>query len=315
MAEISKSKRWLRWTLLGLVLVLISGVFTLVSYLRSNAFRDRVRHEVIAQLERATGGRVELKSLKWSLSTLQFDIEDLTIHGLEKPNEVPYAHVDHLYVSMKIISLLRRDVGLRELDAQHPVLHLIVYPDGSTNQPSPKLQQSSGASRESLFQIGMDRLRVSDGLLLLNEERVPLDFRADSASATITYSTHPEPGYSAHLQVGSLELRRPGSTDVLSQAETTFTIRKHQIEVSALHWASGESQVDANGKIDDFSHPRVEAQYRVMLELSEVARLLGRNELGGAADLTGTLRYISTEDFFSSGKLTLKKGAYSSRGL
>jgi len=316
MAEISKSKRWLRWTLLGLTLVLISAVLTLFFYLRSEAFRDRVRHEVIAQLERATGGRVELRSLSWRLSPLQFDIEDLTIHGLEKPNEVPYAHVDHLHVSMKIISLLRRDAGLSELDAQHPVLHLIVYPDGSTNQPSPKLQQSSGAPAESLFQIGIDRLRVSDGLLLLNEERVPLDFRADSASAAITYSKHPEPGYSGHLQVAGLELRRPGSADVLSQAETSFTIRKRQIEVSALHWSSGRSQLDASGKVDDFAHPRVEAQYRITLELSEVAKLLGQNELrGGSADLSGTLRYISTEDFFSSGKLTLKKGAYSSRGL
>ena len=161
MAETSKSKRPLHW-LLGLALVLILGTFALFLYLRTDAFRDRIRKELITQLERATGGRVELKGLKWSLSPLQFDVEELTIHGLEKPSEIPYAHVDRLHVSVKIISLLRRDVGLRELDLQRPVLHLIVYRDGSTNQPAPKLQHRSGTSTESLFQMGMDRLRVSD---------------------------------------------------------------------------------------------------------------------------------------------------------
>ena len=42
----------------------------------------------------------------------------------------------------------------------------------------------------------------------------------------------------------------------------------------------------------------------------------GRRELrGGMVDLNGNVRYVSTEDFFSSGKLTLTNGAYLASGF
>lgn len=316
MAEIPKSRRRLYWFLAGLAVAVIATVLVVVSYLRSDAFRGRVRAQVIAALERATGARVELKSLSWNFSRLQVELDDLTIHGLEKPEDIPYAHLDHARISIEIVSLLRRDLALRGLDVQHPVFHLIVYPDGSTNQPAPKLQQNSGTTSDSLFQLQMKRLRVSEGLLLVNDTRVPLDFRADSVTAGITYARHPEPGYLGSVQVGQLELKRPGSPDVLSKVESTFRIQKNQIEISTLHWSSGKSQLDATGTIDDLAHPRIVAQYRGAIELSEVARLLGQKELcDGSVDISGAVRYVSTEDFFSSGKLILKNGAYSSPGL
>src|SRR5690349_6381963 len=83
-----------------LVLVVTTGW-----YLTSRRFENWVRGKVVAELEDITGGKVELGSLGWKLSRLEIDIHDLTVHGLEPAGELPYAHIDHLLVRLKILSL------------------------------------------------------------------------------------------------------------------------------------------------------------------------------------------------------------------
>src|SRR5438046_468278 len=90
--------------------MILAGVFLAVVlagawYLRSDYFLAQVRNKVIAELEQITGGRVELKAFTWNLSQLEFVADDLTIHGLEPPDVAPYAHLDHLKIRVKILSL------------------------------------------------------------------------------------------------------------------------------------------------------------------------------------------------------------------
>ena len=104
-------------------------------YMSTPQFESRVRQALISVLERATGGRVELGTLQWRLLHLEFEAHNLTIHGLEAVGEAPYAHADRIFVRVKILSLFRAKVGLNYLAVDQPAIHLIVYPDGSTNQP------------------------------------------------------------------------------------------------------------------------------------------------------------------------------------
>src|SRR5438270_2693641 len=73
-------------------------------YLTSPAFSALVRNRVIAELERITGGQVELAAFHWNLSELAFEAHGLTIHGLESPADVPYVHADRVLVRAKIVS-------------------------------------------------------------------------------------------------------------------------------------------------------------------------------------------------------------------
>lgn len=314
--EIPKLSRRSRWVKLGIGILLVAAVAGLGSYLNSDSFRDRVRRRLVSELETLTGGRVELKNFVWNFWRLQFEFDDLTIHGLEKPTEIPYAHVDHVRVSVKIISVFGREIALRELYVGHPVAHLIVYPDGRTNQPSPKKGGGGRSAAQQLFSIRMDRLRVSEGVLLLNEQRIPLDLTADAVTAGLTYSAHPHPSYAGSIRAGSLLLRHPDYPEVLSQAETSFTIGNNEAKINSLRWTSGQSQLEASGTVSDFRSPRVEAKYRGTLELSQLSNILGVRELrNGIVDLSGTARYLSSEDFFGSGKLTLKNGEYTAPDL
>src|ERR1039458_5776001 len=79
------------WIEAAIGMALLAIAAGLVWYLRSPQFAGVVRGKVIAAVEDATGGRVELGAFQWNLSKLQFEADNLTVHGLEGPGELPYA--------------------------------------------------------------------------------------------------------------------------------------------------------------------------------------------------------------------------------
>ena len=175
-----RSPWFFAWTLAGgfllLLILLVAGVLI---YASTPQFTNIVRKKVIAVLENSTGGRVELQSFHWSLFRLAVEADNLTIHGLEAPGETPYAHIDRLYLRAHILSFFRPKVDLSYLEADHPVFHLIVYPDGSTNQPQPKTRQKSESSLpDTIFDLKIQRLEVNKGLALVNQRVIPFNLRA-----------------------------------------------------------------------------------------------------------------------------------------
>ena len=130
-----------------------------------------------------TGGRAELGSFRWRLAYLDIEVDGLTIYGRPPRatagsaganiaglstgdlNEAPWFHADRLQAKLDLHSLLRSQIGLRSLVIDKPVLHLIIYPDGSSNQPRPVGAGSAG----ELFQLSVGHLEVRDGTVFVNE--------------------------------------------------------------------------------------------------------------------------------------------------
>ena len=117
-----------------LLAVAVVGVYFWASSSRGEA---AIRERLVAWLEQATGGRVEIATFHWHLLDLEADAGGLVIHGLEAPGEAPYAQAESLRVKLTVLGFLSPRILLRELDVTRPAFHLIVYPDGTTNQPHP----------------------------------------------------------------------------------------------------------------------------------------------------------------------------------
>ncbi len=64
----------------------------------SHAFENLVRKRLIASLETATGGRVQIASFHWRLLALEADGGGFVIPGLEAAGVAPYARVGELQV-------------------------------------------------------------------------------------------------------------------------------------------------------------------------------------------------------------------------
>ncbi|HEX3093085.1 MAG TPA: AsmA family protein, partial [Candidatus Angelobacter sp.] len=167
-----KLRRLLIISGLGLIVVLVAGYF----YLNSNSFRETVRQRVILELRQMTGGKVEVESFTWNLSTLHFEARNVTIHGREAAGDVPYAHADRIGVDVKVVSFFTHKVSLENVAIDGLVLHLMIYPDGTTNQPAPQpAKPTEEEPTQNLFDLAAKQITVRLGTLMLDQERIPFD--------------------------------------------------------------------------------------------------------------------------------------------
>ena len=181
-------KRRLRRLVVITGLVLVVVLIGLGFYLNSDSFRETVRQRVIAELRQMTGGRVEVGSFTWKLSTLHFEVRNVTIHGREAAGEVPYAHAGRIAVDAKIIAFFSRKISLENVIIDGLVVHLMVYPDGTTNQPSPQpARRSDETPAQSLFDLAVKQIAVHKGTLILDQERIPFDLDGKDISAGMSY--------------------------------------------------------------------------------------------------------------------------------
>ncbi len=221
---------------LGVVLLLGIAFW----YVNTASFADHVRVKLIDVLTTATGGRVELAGFSWHPLRLEAEVDGLTIHGLEAPGEAPYAHVDTLRVRAKIIDAFKAQVGLRWLEVEHPVFHLIVYPDGSTNQPVPKEKTENGKPvTDVVFDLQANRTEVNDGVLLLNQRALPFNLAANNLSTKVTYRARPE-SYLATVHVEDLTAVRGKAPAVHSKLDLNAEVARNALKLDELHFVSGD---------------------------------------------------------------------------
>lgn len=292
--------RFLLWALLALIFVL-GGV---AWYATTDSFQAMVRRRLVAELERITGGRVELGGFHTIPFRFRVDARNLTIHGLESSTDVPYAHVDRVVAEVKIISVLGAEFGFHELVLDHPVIHVIVYPDGRTNQPQPKVAGGVTSGQdpvERLFAMSISRLEVQRGELLWNDQKIPLDFNVNDISAGMTYSLLRQ-RYTGTLRVGKAETRYKDFRPFSWTAEARFTLTSRGAEIESLKATSGSSHLEASGKIEDFREPKLIGDYQLALDLQEFAAITHQRGLrGGVFSASGRGNW-SMQEFGSAGR-------------
>jgi translocation and assembly module TamB len=298
-------------TLGVLLFLLIALAGSAVWYISTPQFATKVRLRLIAELENATGGRVELQAFHWKLRHLEFEADGLTIHGLEAPGEVPYAHVEKLRIRLKLLSVLHPSVRLELLDAERPVVHIIVYADGSTNQPKPKRAASNlHDTINTIFDLQANRVMASNGIFLTNQQAMPFNLAADDVSLLVRYVAAADQ-YHAFVSIADLTTQFEKQAQVHSQLHTEIELGRDIAKVSQLEWETKRSDVHATGTLTNFASPTIDAQLSGTADLRDVAFLTAQDELtGGTATVNLTGQFKNAKDFHADGSLQMKRGAY-----
>jgi translocation and assembly module TamB len=298
-------RKWWKY-FLGLCLFALIALVGGAWYMTTDSFQAFVRSRIVAAMQKATGGRVELSTYHTIPFRLQVEIRGLTIHGLEAAEDVPLAHADRVVARIRVISLLETSFGFKSITVEHPVIHLIVHPDGTTNLPAPEMQRASTQNPiEQLFALSIGTLAVRHGEFLWNDQRTPFDFDVNDVSADMSYSFL-RSRYESSLLLGRVETRFQDHAPFAWMAAAHFNLGKNDIEVSSLKWNSGRSHLEASGRIRDFRQPAVEANYTGTLDLAEAAAITRQSELrAGLLDLSGKGTW-SAGKFASEGKAALK---------
>jgi len=271
--------------------MLLGAVIGLALWLRSDAFRDMFRARVVAEIERMTGGRVELQSFAWDLSRLHFEARGLVVHGLEPPAEEPYIRADRVAVDLKIVSFLSRKISLQKVLIEKPTVHLIVDSGAITNQPRPRSDGQEGSPTQRLFDLAVKQVQITDGAMLLNRDRTAFEFQGEDFAAGLTYSL-PNNGYEGSVAFSVASARWRGATAPQARVEAHVLLRSAEMEIKSLKLVSGHSTVEASGMLRDYSRPQLQLNYKSSIDLLEAAKLAALPQLrAGSADVTGDLTW------------------------
>ena len=285
----------------------------LLWYTSTDSFQTMVRHRLVAELERATGGRVELGGFHTIPFRFEVDVRGLTIHGREGRGEVPYAHVDRLVAEVKLISAMGAEFGFRSVVLDRPVVHIISYPDGTTNQPEPRIS-SKNSPVERLFSFSINRLEVRHGELLWNDQRVPLDFIANDVSADMNYSLL-RGHYEGNLLLGKIDTKFQDYRPVAWMMETHFNLGQNSLEVHSLKASSGRSRLEASGRVENFQKPKIDAAYEATLDLAEADAIARHSEIRRGILQAEGKGVWNMQEFSSTGKLSVKDFDWRDRSL
>jgi translocation and assembly module TamB len=302
----------LRWKYLliagGAGLVLLLGALW---YVTTDSFQAYVRRRMVAEVERITGGRAEIGSFHIIPFRMQVEVRDITVHGKEAPGDVPLAHADHLIAQVKVISLLRTEFGFYSLSLEHPIVHIAVAPDGTTNVPALRVLSAPSQNNllQPLFALSIDHLGVRNGQLLWADQSIPLNFNVDDTGLQMDYS-YLRGRYESHLSLGKVDTLfedlRPFAwmTTVDISLATTFA------DIKSLQWTSGRSHLEASGRISNFRTPRLDASYDAYVDLGEAAAIGRRHDLEeGVAEFKGSGHWFLNE-FSASGALALRDASW-----
>jgi translocation and assembly module TamB len=308
-APAGRPRRWWKYLLLvtgvGVVAVL-AGLY----YVTTDSFQNYVRRRVVAEVERITGGRAEVGSFHIVPFHLQVEVRNITVHGKESPADVPLVHADSLLAQVKVISFLRTEFGFHSLTLEHPVIHIAVAPDGTTNVPAPRMLSPEVLERtpehsalEKLFALSIDHLSVHNGELQWADRKIPLDLAAHDTNLQMDYSFL-RGRYESHLSLGKVDTAFEDFRPFAWTTTVEFSLGTTFIDVKSLQWNSGRSSLQASGRITDFRHPRLDAVYEAHVDLEEASAIARRHDLRvGVAEFKGSGHWLIDEALLNEASL------------
>jgi translocation and assembly module TamB len=287
----------------SLIVLLLAALW----YTTTDSFQAYVRHRMISELERLTGGRAEIGSFHVVPFHMQVEVRDITVHGSEAANDVPLAHADHLFAEVKVVSFLRTEFGFHSLTLDHPVIHIAVDAAGKTNVPAAVLpaQNSAKTAVEQLFALSIDHLSMHNGELIWGDRKIPLDFTVQEAAAQMDYSFL-RGRYESRLSLGKVDIALENFRPFSWMASVELSLGATFADVKSLQWTSGRSHVEASGRVSDFRNPHLDGSYDAHVDLQEAGSIARQKELReGIAEFKGSGHW-SFDDFNASGNLALR---------
>ncbi len=283
------------WIFAGFSVLLLVLVAAFSWYSTTPDFNRRVDKTVVNLLENATGGRVELKGIRFRLWHLIIEADGLVIHGLEGPGEAPYLSADKIQIRVTISNFfshvsgtgLASHVALNFLRVDHPQVHLMIDKNGKTNQPVPKHPSASNEPViDTLLDLKAKQVELANGVFLLNDRAIPFDLAARDVDAEVHYLASSD-HYGATVDLKDLRTKLGKEPEADSTLHVEAEMGRNMAELKNLVLHTGKaSNLKASASLHNFAHPDWQASVEGTLELDQIAVLSGVDGLkAGTVDL------------------------------
>lgn len=259
-------------SLAGLIIVIfIAGIIIV----RTAWFRDMVRTKIISSVEEATGGRVEIGSFTFDWTHLRAQVRDFVIHGLEPADAAPLLRANLLQVDLKLLSPFRGFVDIAYLLIDTPQADVIVYSDGHTNIPAPKIKsQNNKTATETIVDLAIGHFDLRNGSVTFADRNSQLNASGGNLRAQVGYNAVTR-SYTGQFDITPLHLRQALNAPVDVDVKLPFTMEKDKVAVTNAELTTPQSKVVLSGAMDHMISPHVSGHVNAQIALEEAARAAG----------------------------------------
>jgi translocation and assembly module TamB len=271
----TRGRKIAAWILGGVAALVIVAVTAGILIVRTEWFRNFVRAKIVTAVEEATGGKVDVGSFNFEWSHLRAQIHDFVIHGLEPPTAAPLLRVDLLQVDLKLLSPFRGFVDIAYLLADTPQANVIVYTDGHTNIPAPKIQHPTNRTGlETVVDLKIGRFDLRKGSFTFGDRKSSLDASGGNLRAMLNYNPL-KPSYTGELDIDPLDVKSGNNPAVPVSVKLPVTLEKDRISLAEGRLSTPQSQIVISGAMDHLVAPRASAHLNARIALDEVKRAAG----------------------------------------
>jgi translocation and assembly module TamB len=307
-----RRRRVLIWgsSILGFTFLVILAAVLIA---RSGWLREHVRQRIVAEVERGTGGRVEIGSFDFDWRSLTVQVNDFVIHGTEPPGAPPLLRIRSVTAVLKIVSFLERLTDIQSVDVRQPQVYLMVRPDGTTNVPQPKMHVSKKPGVETLLDLAIGRFSVQDGSFEANSAKNPWNAAGQNLRAQFLYERR-KPTYHGDLSIQPLHVQISNDLPVDMSVTASLSIDKDRVTISSARLETPHSKAEFSGVMRNFLSPEWQLGYNAHFSMDELSRMLrvgthseGTISIGGRASFHDFGHYLLTGSLHSTG-LSFRQG-------
>jgi translocation and assembly module TamB len=260
---------------------ILIGVAALVALLlipsilivRSAWFSNFVREKVIAVVEESSGGSVEIGSFTFDWTHLTVRIHDFILHGREPRAAHPLVRVPLLELRLKLLAGFKKAVDLRYLGIHQPQVNLIVFPDGTTNVPQPKVHKppSETSGLETVVNLAVQHFEIENGLLEYAQQKRSFNARGENLRVLLDYNAL-NPGYRGNLSIDPVFVTSGNRPPLRVRVDIPVTIEKDAVTVAGGKLSTGQSQILIDASLHNLKAPVIAVRANGIVSLPEMQR-------------------------------------------
>ncbi|HTX36983.1 MAG TPA: translocation/assembly module TamB domain-containing protein [Bryobacteraceae bacterium] len=285
----SRAARIVRNTAIGVALVVVAVIGAALLIVHTSRFQDWARQRIVAAVAEATGGKTEIGSLVLDAAHLHARIANLVIHGSEPSGTAPFVRIAQIDLTARLFSE-GRILAISYLGVQQPEVNVLVYPDGSTNMPTPKPSAPSKTTPlETIVDLAIGHFELAQGNLTLNDHKQPLDITANNLRAQLWYRVL-QADYTGRLSMEPVYVVSGRNTPVTYRITMPLALARNRIGIDGTTIATASSRLSVNGSLENLRQPEFSGRVDGWVTLADLDHTLGLNLDASARGLPDVLQ-------------------------
>ncbi len=299
----SRPKRIILWVAGSLVGLIVVVVVTALIVVQTTWFRNYIRNKIVTYAEAATGGKVEIESFGFDWRQRHASLTGFVLHGTEPPGAAPLFSAQKIDVNLKLVPSfhLGNIIELDYLGVDQPQVNVIVYPDGHTNVPAPKVKPTSNTTiLEDFVNLAINRFDIKNGTLMFAqvaqpsttegtanrsalpnnhvqespEQKYQFSARGGNLRARLSYNLLPAT-YDGQISMSPLRLQQAGHPPLDLSITLPVHLERDKIQLNAAKIETKDSSITLTGEMDHMLEPHTSAHLTASISLDEAKRIAG----------------------------------------